>query len=187
MKRTFAVLFAAAAIGLAVTPATAGDYDAYAGAIQAQAQAAADAETARVTSIADIAASGSDAVKIASIMAIQGGAAAAPRVGAVGIAPPQDKLLAWGSLLIPALTNGYSAYLGAGTQRAQIEANTIQHTTTFNTLGGIAGAGITAAAKDPVIVHGVGVHVTQGGVTSPAPGSYAPAPAPAPVTPVPTE
>lgn len=76
MKRTLS-LIVAAAFALAALPAAAGDYAAYAGAIQAQAQAGADAETARTVAIADIAASGGDAVKIASIMALQNGGTAA--------------------------------------------------------------------------------------------------------------
>lgn len=95
--------------------------------------------------------------------------ALALRQGQAGnIAPPQDKALQWASILVPGLTNLYSIKQGTRVNLANIEATTERYGLTLGTLGSIAGQGIDAAAKDPLIVQPTIVHVPAGGtVTSP--------------------
>lgn len=79
--------------------------------------------------------------------------ALALRQGSAGkIAPPQDKALVWASVLIPSLTNLYGINRNTSVQLANINAETERYGTTMSTLGGIAGQGIDAAAKDPVVI-----------------------------------
>lgn len=72
--------------------------------------------------------------------------ALALRQSAAGkIAVPQDKALAWASVLVPALTNIYGINRNAAISMQQIEAETQQYTTTMGTLQGIA----TGAFNNP--------------------------------------
>jgi hypothetical protein len=79
--------------------------------------------------------------------------ALALRKSAAGsIAVPQDKALQWASVLVPGLTNLYAINRNTAMQQKQLEAETAQYGATLTTIGGIAGQGIDAAAKPPVIV-----------------------------------
>lgn len=101
--------------------------------------------------------------------------ALALRQGNAGkIAPPQDKALVWASILIPSLTNIYGINRNTTVQMANIEAETTRYGTTMGTLGSIAGQGINAAAKDPVVVS---TTLTGSSVIYPR-EPVAPAPAP---------
>lgn len=85
--------------------------------------------------------------------------ALALRQGQAGkIAPPQDKALQWASILVPGLTNIYGINRNAAISMKQIDAEVEMYTGTLDAVGGIAGKGIDAAAKDPLIVHPVIVH-----------------------------
>jgi hypothetical protein len=80
--------------------------------------------------------------------------ALALRKSAAGsIAVPQDKAMAWASILIPSLTNVYGINRNAAISMKQIDAEVQQYGLTMGTLGGIAGQGIEAASKPPVIVE----------------------------------
>lgn len=74
------------------------------------------------------------------------------RSAAGQIAVPQDKALQWASILVPAATSVYGINRNAAISMANIEAESAQYTTTMTTVGTIAGAGIDAAAKSPVII-----------------------------------
>ena len=79
--------------------------------------------------------------------------ALALRQGQAGkIAPPQDKALAWASVLLPTVTNLYSIQQGTRVNLANIEAETSRYGLTMGTVSGIASQGIEAASKPPVIV-----------------------------------
>lgn len=80
--------------------------------------------------------------------------ALALRKSAAGsIAVPQDKAMAWASILIPSLTNVYGINRNAAISMKQIDAEVEQYGVTMGTLGSIAGQGIEAASKPPVIVQ----------------------------------
>lgn len=65
--------------------------------------------------------------------------ALALRKSAAGsIAVPQDKALAWASVLVPGLTNLYAINRNTSVQMQQIEAETQQYGATMGTLQGIA-------------------------------------------------
>lgn len=82
--------------------------------------------------------------------------ALALRKSAAGsIAVPQDKAMAWASILIPSLTNIYGINRNAAISMKQIDAEVEQYGMTMGTLGSIAGQGIEAASKPPLVVHPV--------------------------------
>jgi hypothetical protein len=84
--------------------------------------------------------------------------ALAMRQGASGkIAPPQDKALQWASVIVPAVTNIYGINRNTAVSLANINAEAAQYSATLSTLGSVAGQGIEAAAKPPVIVGTPGV------------------------------
>jgi hypothetical protein len=88
--------------------------------------------------------------------------ALALRKSAAGsIAVPQDKAMAWASILIPSLTNVYGINRNAAISMKQIDAEVQQYGLTMGTLGSIAGQGIEAASKPPVIVEPVEVPVVE--------------------------
>jgi hypothetical protein len=67
------------------------------------------------------------------------------------IAVPQDKAMAWASILIPSLTNIYGINRNTTVQLANIQAETAQYGATLSTVGSIAGQGIEAAGN-PIVV-----------------------------------
>jgi hypothetical protein len=84
--------------------------------------------------------------------------ALAMRQGASGkIAPPQDKALQWASVIVPAVTNIYGINRNTAVSLANINADVAQYGATLSALGSVAGQGIEAAAKSPVIVGTPGV------------------------------
>lgn len=88
--------------------------------------------------------------------------ALALRKSAAGqIQVPQDKALQWASILVPGLTNLYAINRNTSVQMKQIDAEADKYTTTMGTLEGIAGKGIDAAAKDPIIVEPFIVPATE--------------------------
>ena len=92
--------------------------------------------------------------------------ALALRKSAAGsIAVPQDKAMAWASILIPSLTNVYGINRNAAISMKQIDAEVAQYGLTMGTLGSIAGQGIEAASKPPVIVEPFVVPVEPAPVT----------------------
>ena len=128
-------------------------------------QKAIEADNNAVMALATAAATGNQG----AIMAL------ALRKSAAGsIAVPQDKAMAWASILIPSLTNIYGINRNAAISMRQIDAEVEQYGVTMGTLGDIAGQGIEAASKPPVIVQPFIV---------PAAGSTAPAGATVPASP----
>lgn len=127
MKRLFIILAA-----LFLTACASADMTGY---YQTQ-QKAIEADNNAVMALATAAAQGNQG----AIMAL------ALRQSAAGkIAVPQDKALAWASVLVPGLTNLYAINRNTSVQMQQIEAETQQYTTTMGTLQGIA----TGAFNNP--------------------------------------
>lgn len=86
----------------------------------------------------------------------------------VRIQPPQDTALQWASILVPGLTNLYSIQQNTRVNLANIEATTERYGLTMGAFGTLAGQGIDAAAKDPLVIQPTIVHVPAGGsLTSP--------------------
>ena len=127
MKRIILIL----AAGLALT-GCATSMDGYY-AVQAK---AIEADNNAVMALAAAAASGNQG----AIMAL-----ALRRSAAGQIAVPQDKALAWASVLVPGLTNLYAINRNTSVQMEQIKAETEQYTTTMGTIQGIA----TGAFNNP--------------------------------------
>ena len=72
--------------------------------------------------------------------------ALALRQGSAGkIAPPQDKAMAWASILIPSLTQLYGIRQNTTVQLANIEADTAQYGATLGTIGAISIKGMEEA------------------------------------------
>lgn len=127
MKRMIFTLLAALALTGCATDMSK-YYDVQAKAIEADNNA--------VMALAAAAASGNQG----AIMAL------ALRKSAAGsIAVPQDKALAWASVLVPGLTNLYAINRNTSVQMQQIEAETQQYGATMGTLQGIA----TGAFNNP--------------------------------------
>lgn len=110
---------------------------------------AVEADNNAVMALAAAAASGNQGAIVALALRQNSGAK---------IAPPQDKALQWASILVPGLTNIYGINRNAAISMKQIDAEVEKYTGTLDAVGGIAGKGIDAAAKDPLIVHPVIVH-----------------------------
>ena len=64
---------------------------------------------------------------------------------AANIAVPQDKAMAWASILIPSLTNIYGINRNTTVQLANIEAETTQYGATLGTIGAISIKGMEEA------------------------------------------
>ena len=101
-------------------------------------QKAIEADNNAVMALAAAAASGNQG----AIMAL-----ALRRSAAGQIAVPQDKALAWASILVPSLTNIYGINRNAAISMKQIDAEVEQYTTTLGTLGSIANKGMEEAGK----------------------------------------
>ena len=101
-------------------------------------QKAIEADNNAVMALATAAATGNQG----AIMAL------ALRKSAAGnIAVPQDKAMAWASILIPSLTNIYGIRQNTTVQLANIEAETTQYGATLGTLGAISIRGMEEAGK----------------------------------------
>jgi hypothetical protein len=101
MKTLLAIIIALALTGCAST-----EYVQYAKTQEAIATAKGQADAARYKAMADIAASGDSAAKVAAVMALalgQGGAGPAQQIAA----PAPNAALQWASVLVPALTQAY--------------------------------------------------------------------------------
>ena len=101
MKTLLAII-----IALALTGCASPDYAQYAKAQEAIATAKGQADAARYKAMADIAASGDSAAKVAAVMALalgQGGNSATQQIAA----PAPNAALQWASVLVPALTQVY--------------------------------------------------------------------------------
>ena len=118
-----------------------------------------EADNNAVMALAAAAATGHDGAIVALAL----------RQGQAGkIAPPQDKALAWASVLLPTATNLYSINRSTAVQMQTIDASTERYGLTMGAFGTLAGQGIDAAAKDPLVIQPTIVHVPAGGsVTSP--------------------
>ena len=146
MKRLIIAALAAVALAGCAT-----SQDKYYEAIKAQAEAT-NAQQDRIEGqITALAATGDAQAKgMAMAYWIMKGAKGGDSV--VRIQPPQDKALAWASILVPAVTNLYSIQQGTRVNLANIEAETSRYGLTLGTIGGVASQGIEAAAKPPMIV-----------------------------------
>lgn len=145
MKRFITIFAALAALTLA---GCATNYGEYAQAQQAIVKAQSDAETARLLALARIAENGDPASKVGAVVAL----AVSGQRGTVQMQAPQNQALEWARVLVPAVTQGYMGYLAAGTQRLSIETEGAKYGVTMDALTGVAGKGIDAAAKPPVII-----------------------------------
>jgi len=146
MKRLMIAAVAAVALAGCAT-----SQDKYYEAITAQAKAQNDAQDRIEGQITALAATGDAQAKgMAMAYWIMKGAKTGDSV--VRIQPPQDKALAWASILVPAVTNLYSIQQGTRVNLANIEAETSRYGLTMGTVSGIASQGIEAASKPPVIV-----------------------------------
>lgn len=133
-----------AVAGLAVLTgcASSKEYTSYLAAHQAAHESRATAEKARFDAIAEIAKNSADpAARTAAVMAL---AMAKSESQAVPPAPPQNEMLQWASVFVPALTN-----LGANffTYRlGMVNSNNAAQTTTaaYNAFGSMATAGYNA-------------------------------------------
>jgi hypothetical protein len=102
-----------------------------------------EADNNAVMALAAAAASGNQG----AIMAL------ALRKSAAGsVAVPQDKAMAWASILIPSFTQLYGISKNTTVQLANIEAESAKYTGTLESITGIAGQGIDAAAKPPLVI-----------------------------------
>ena len=152
MKRIFTAILAVAALFLA---GCATDMSKY---YEVQ-QKAIEADNNAVMALAAAAASGNQGAIVALALRQNSGAK---------IAPPQDKALQWASILVPGLTNLYSIQQNTRVNLANIEATTERYGLTMGAFGTLAGQGIDAAAKDPLVIQPTIVHVPAGGsLTSP--------------------
>jgi uncharacterized lipoprotein YajG len=152
MKRIITALAAVAALFLA---GCATDMSRY----YAVQEKAVEADNNAVMALAAAAASGNQGAIVALALRQNSGAK---------IAPPQDKALQWASILVPGLTNIYGINRNAAISMKQIDAEVQMYTGTLDAVGSIAGQGIDAAAKDPLVIQPTIVHVPAGGsVTSP--------------------
>lgn len=153
MKRLMIAAVAAVALAGCAT-----SQDKYYEAITAQAKAQNDAQDRIEGQITALAATGDAQAKgMAMAYWIMKGAKGGDSV--VRIQPPQDKALAWASVLLPTVTNLYSIQQGTRVNLANIEATTERYGLTMGTVSGIASQGIEAAAKPPVIVGPSGANV----------------------------
>jgi len=107
-------------------------------------QKAIEADNNAVMALATAAATGNQG----AIMAL-----ALRRSAAGNIAVPQDKALAWASILVPGVTQLYGIQKNTQVQLRQIDAEASKYGATLDAITGVASQGITAAAKDPVIVE----------------------------------
>jgi hypothetical protein len=129
MKRTITLLFLASA---ALLTGCATDMSKY---YEVQSKAV-EADNNAVVGLAAAAAAGNQG----AIMAL------AMRQGSAGkIAPPQDKAMAWASILIPSLTNIYGINRNTSVQLANIGAETDRYGMTMGTVGVMAGQGLNTA------------------------------------------
>ena len=162
MKRLIIAALAAVALAGCAT-----SQDKYYEAIKAQADAAKAQQDRIEGQITALAATGDAQAKgMAMAYWIMKGAKGGDSV--VRIQPPQDKALQWASILVPGLTNLYSIQQNTRVNLANIEATTERYGLTMGAFGTLAGQGIDAAAKDPLVIQPTIVHVPAGGsVTSP--------------------
>ena len=107
-------------------------------------QKAIEADNNAVMALATAAAQGNQG----AIMAL-----ALRRSAAGNIAVPQDKALAWASILVPGVTQLYGIQKNTQVQLRQIDAEASKYGATLDAITGVANKGIDAAAKDPVIVE----------------------------------
>lgn len=109
MKFKLIALAAATAVltGCATGPS---DYQLYAEAQKAAAQARAMTEAARIAALSEIAKNGDSSSKVAAVMSLQFAAQNQAPAQQMIAAPKStaDKLLPWASLLVPSLTQFYS-------------------------------------------------------------------------------
>lgn len=113
-----------------------------------------EADNNAVMALAAAAASGNQGAIVALALRQNSGAK---------IAPPQDKALQWASILVPGLTNIYGINRNAALSMRQLDAEVEMYGTTMGAFGTLAGQGIDAAAKDPLVIQPTIVHVPAGG------------------------
>lgn len=149
-----------AVAGLAVLTgcASSKEYTSYLAAHQAAHESRATAEKARFDAIAEIAKNSADpAARTAAVMAL---AMAKSESQAVPPAPPQNEMLQWASVFVPALTN-----LGANffTYRlGMVNSNNAAQTTTaaYSAFGSIATAGFNSNATIASHIQAPAANVT---------------------------
>lgn len=122
--------------------ATSKEYASYLAAHQAAHEAKASAEKARYAAIAEIAKNATDpSARTAAVMALAMGKSESQ---VVPPAPPQDKVIQWASLLLPAVTNLSSGYFGYRLGTVQSNNNRDVTVAGYNTFGTMATAGYGA-------------------------------------------
>ncbi len=101
-------ILAAIITALALTGCATGQYEAYARAQQATAQARAAAETERYRALAKIAETGDSAARVAAVMGLAGIGAGLPTAPVIAAPQPAGHTaLQWASILAPSLTQAY--------------------------------------------------------------------------------
>ena len=145
MKHLFAALFLIASL----TGCATADYKAYAEAQSNVAAAKASAETARYNALSKIAETGTDASKIAAVMALALGNQGAGQAQQIA-APPQNEALQWASILVPGITNIAGMALNAKVAITNAESSARVSESTNAAFLGIAGK-IQAPAPATVI------------------------------------
>lgn len=131
---------------LALGGCATGQYEAYAAAQTATAQARHQAEAERYKALAAIAMSGSDTARVAAVMSLSGlgglgggGAQAAPGPAIAAPRSPGDTALQWASVLLPSVTQLYSIGQQVKLGIHQSDNSTALGVSTNNAFVGLAG------------------------------------------------
>ena len=142
MKHLFAALFLIASL----TGCATADYKAYAEAQSNVAAAKANAETARYNALSKIAETGTDASKIAAVMALALGNQGAGQAQQIA-APPQNEALQWASILVPGITN-----IAGMALNAKVAITNAEHSARVAESTNAAFVGIASKIQAPVTV-----------------------------------
>jgi hypothetical protein len=138
-------------LALALTGCASPDYAQYAQTQQAVAVAKGTADAARYKAMADIAASGDSAAKVAAVMAMalgQGGNSATQQIAA----PAPNAALQWASILVPSLTQLYG--IRANADVAMRSSDNAATTSIATTAGFVSIAGKIQAPGATTTVSG---------------------------------
>ena len=140
--------FAAVAVVLVSGCATS-DYGTYAKAQSEAVRHESDAETARIIALAKIAESGDAATKAGAVMAL----ALSGNKAKTAMQAPQNEALAWAQALSPLAGQAIQGFYGFALGVRQSDNAVRTEGLRWGAVSNISGAGIGAAAKDPVIVE----------------------------------
>jgi len=145
MKKMLILAFAA----LALVGCATSDYSTYAKAQTDAARHESEAETARIIALAKIAESGDAATKAGAVMAL----ALSGNKTKTTVQAPQNEALAWAQVLSPLAGQGLQGLFSYAQGVRQSDNAVKTEGIRYGTMSNIAGAGIAAAAKDPLVVR----------------------------------